>query len=77
MRFLPKSKFVFHKPDEWTADDDSDMRELVQIRYFQAFKKSLHKRLENRIEQLIGGEDTRSRIDEIRDILTELDNYDS
>jgi hypothetical protein len=78
MPFLPK----FLRPYtirnvEWSSEDSPDMKSLIQNPYFKTMWKLLDRRIDQRKEELVNGQDTRSRIDEIKDLIYELQSYDS
>jgi len=68
--------FLIENP-EWTHEEDDDMRLLVDSGHYTILKKALHKRMTLRTEELVNGTDTRDRIDEIKDLLLELKNYEN
>lgn len=59
----------------WTPEDDDDMRHLSDLQAFKTLKKLIHKRINNRTEDLVNGKETRDRIDELKDLLRELESY--
>ena len=61
--------------EEWTHEDIDDIRTIVALPHFKSLLKLLHKRMNKRTEDLVNGKETRDRIDEIRDLILELDNY--
>lgn len=61
--------------EEWTIEDTADMRELVTYPKFKAMWKTLHRRLNQRTDELIDGEETRPQIQELSDLLLELAHY--
>lgn len=71
----PKTVFVIES-NEWKSEDDSDMRDLVGLPQFSLITRLLQKRLNKLTEDLVNGADTRARIDEIKDLLLELKNYE-
>lgn len=79
MLFLQKSvnpAKVFHiVREEWTHDDDDDMKTFAQTSYYQTICKLLNKRMDQRTTELVNGKETKDRIDEIADLLLELQNY--
>lgn len=78
MLFSPKSvsKKVFNiVREEWTREDDDDMRMFTQTSYYTVLCKMLNKRIDQRTTDLVNGKETKDRIDEISDLLLELQNY--
>jgi len=78
MLFSPKSvsKKVFNiVREEWTREDDDDMRTFTQTSYYTVLCKMLNKRIDQRTTDLVNGKETKDRIDEISDLLLELQNY--
>ncbi len=61
--------------EEWTKDDTDDLKMLVSLPQFSILTKLIHKRMNTRTEELVNGKETRDRIDELKDLLFELDNY--
>lgn len=78
MLFLPKflKQRVFNiVREEWTREDDDDMKMFTQTSYYTVLCKMLNKRIDQRTTDLVNGKETRDRIDEISDLLLELQNY--
>lgn len=71
----PKTVYVIQH-EEWTKEDDSDMRDFVGLPQFSLVTRLLQKRLNKLTEDLVNGKETRDRIDEIKDLLLELKNYE-
>ncbi len=68
--------FLIEHP-EWGPEDESDMKDLVVYPKFKAFKKAIHNRLNARVEDLVNGKDTRSQIEELKDLLLEIQHYEN
>lgn len=61
--------------EEWTPEDEDDLKTLIAFPKFHALVKLVHQRIEKRTEELVNGKETRDRIDELSDFLLELKNY--
>jgi len=61
--------------EEWTPEDDANMRQLAGYRTYPSLRKLINKRLKQRINQLIDGKSTRPEIQELTDLLLEIDHY--
>ena len=73
--FSPKLFMIEHP--SWSHEDKDDMRLFTESHHYSIVKKGLQKRLNSLTERLVNGEDTRSRIDEVSDILLEYKNYET
>lgn len=61
--------------EDWTNEDDDDLKMLMQFPKFSALVKRINNRINKRTEELVNGSDTRDRIDELADLLQELKNH--
>lgn len=73
--FLKRPAYTI-QTEEWTPEDTDDLKMLLAFPKFPALIKKLHGRINSRTEDLVNGKDTRDRIDELKDLLLELQNYD-
>lgn len=60
---------------EWTPEDTDALQLLLSHPGAGALIKLLHKRINDRTEDLVNGKETRDRIDEVKDIIIELETY--
>lgn len=72
--FFVQRRFTIHN-DEWTREDDDDLRTLMEFPKFNALIKRINNRITKRTEELVNGSNTRDRIDELADLLQDLANY--
>jgi hypothetical protein len=63
--------------EEWTPEDTDDLKMLLAFPKFQALRKLIGNRIHARTEDLVNGKDTRDRIDELKDLILELQNYEN
>lgn len=63
--------------EPWTAEDTDDLKTILSLPKAHVLIKLIHKRMHARTEDLVNGQDTRPRIDELRDLILELHNYDN
>lgn len=72
---FPKPKVFNIVREEWTHEDDDDMKMFTQTSHYTVLCKMLNKRIDQRTTDLVNGKETKDRIDEISDLLLELQNY--
>lgn len=65
----------FIRQEEWSTENTSDMRVLVQHPLWNLVPKLIHRRISALTEDLVNGKETRPQISELRDLLLELKNY--
>lgn len=63
--------------EEWTPEDTDDLKMLLAFPKFSALRKLINNRIHARTEDLVNGKDTRDRIDELKDLILELQNYEN
>lgn len=61
--------------EDWTEQDTDDLKTLLSFPKFKSLVKLVHKRMNTRTEELVNGKETKDRIDELKDLLLELQNY--
>lgn len=74
--FTKKTQFTI-QTEEWTDEDTDDLKMLIAFPKFPALVKKINGRINARTEDLVNGEETRDRIDELKDLLLELQNYEN
>lgn len=69
------------RQDDWTSEDTDDLKMLLSHPKFSALTKLIHRRITARNEDLINGsiyhKESRARIDELKDLILELQNYEN
>jgi hypothetical protein len=68
-------KEIIIQAEEWTDEDTEDLKTLLSFPRFDSLRKLLRARMMKRTGELVSGDETRDRIDEIADLLLELDSY--
>ena len=61
--------------EEWTTDDESNLKDYLASPSSRFLMKKLHHRINNRTEDLVNGQDTRKQIEELKDLILELESY--
>ena len=69
----PKPFVIHYEP--MSPEDHDSLRDLIGSRGYGALLKLLQKRIQNRTEDLVNGQDTRKQIEELKDLILELESY--
>lgn len=73
--FIGKKTVFTIQREEWTDEDTDDLKTLISFPKFEALIKLVNNRIYARTEDLVNGKETRDRIDELKDLLLELNQY--